>query len=57
MSELDQKKRIKAEGKPIPRALIVDSQSVKNTATAIEAIGVDGGKLIKGRTLYDRYAG
>jgi putative transposase len=46
MNELDQKERMKAERKPLPTALIVDSQSVKNTATAI---GVDGGKLIKGR--------
>lgn len=49
MSELHQIKRIKAERKPLPTALIVDSQSVKNTATATEAIGVDGGKIIKGR--------
>ena len=49
MNQLHQKERMKAERKPLPTALVVDSQSVKNTATAIEAIGVDGGKLIKGR--------
>ncbi|MGI4870795.1 MAG: transposase [Janthinobacterium lividum] len=32
-----------------PTALVLDSQSVKNSATATEKIGFDGGKLIKGR--------
>ena len=32
-----------------PTTLILDSQSVKNSATATEEIGFDGGKLIKGR--------
>ena len=33
----------------LPSILIIDSQSVKNSATATNAIGVDGGKKIKGR--------
>lgn len=49
MNELHQIKRIKADKKPLPTALIVDSQSVKNTSTATQDIGVDGGKLTKGR--------
>ena len=32
-----------------PTTLILDSQSVKNSATATESVGFDGGKLIKGR--------
>lgn len=32
-----------------PTTLILDSQSVKNSATATEQVGFDGGKLIKGR--------
>lgn len=32
-----------------PTTLILDSQSVKNSATATQQIGFDGGKLIKGR--------
>lgn len=34
---------------PLPSALIIDSQSVKNTACATTSIGIDGGKRIKGR--------
>ncbi len=49
LNELHEIKRIKAGKKPMPTALIVDSQSVKNSSTATQAIGVDGGKLIKGR--------
>jgi putative transposase len=49
MNELHEIKRVKVGKKPIPTALIVDSQSVKNTPTATQDIGVDGGKLIKGR--------
>jgi hypothetical protein len=49
MNELHQIKRIKADKKPLPTALIADSQSVKNTSTATQDIGVDGGKLTKGR--------
>jgi putative transposase len=49
MNELHQIKRVKADKKPLPTALIADSQSVKNTSTAIQDTGVDGGKLIKGR--------
>ena len=32
-----------------PTTLILDAQSVKNSATATEEIGFDGGKLVKGR--------
>ena len=32
-----------------PSVAIVDSQSVKNSATCGQLVGVDGGKLIKGR--------
>ena len=35
-----------------PTTLILDAQSVKNSATATEQIGFDGGKLIKGRKLF-----
>ena len=35
--------------KPLPTVAIIDSKSVKNSATATEQIGFDGGKLIKGR--------
>ena len=41
--------RIKVDKKPLPTVAIIDSQSVKNSATATEQIGFDGGKLIKGR--------
>ena len=41
--------RIKADKKPLPTVAIIDSQSVKNSSTATEQIGFDGGKLIKGR--------
>ena len=37
------------EKKAEPTALILDSQSVKNSATATEKVGFDGGKLINGR--------
>ena len=33
----------------MPTVAIIDSQSVKNSSTATEQIGFDGGKLIKGR--------
>ena len=33
----------------MPTTLLLDSQSVKNSATATEEIGFDGSKLIKGR--------
>ena len=45
MNEVHQIKRIKADKKPLPTALIADSQSVKNTSTATQDIG----KLTKGR--------
>jgi putative transposase len=38
------------EGKQgIPTVLIVDSQSTKNSITCTENVGIDGGKLVKGR--------
>lgn len=48
-NELTMLHRIKADKKPLPTVAIIDSQSVKNSATATEQIGFDGGKLIKGR--------
>ena len=33
----------------LPSILIIDSQSVKNSPTATEVTGTDGGKLVKGR--------
>ena len=41
--------RIKVDRKPLPTVAIIDSKSMKNSATATEQIGFDGGKLIKGR--------
>ena len=32
-----------------PTAVIIDSQSTKNTATCTQEVGIDGGKLVKGR--------
>lgn len=40
---------LKVDKNPLPTVAIIDSQSVKNSATATEQIGFDGGKLIKGR--------
>ena len=34
---------------PLPTSLVIDSQTVKNTATATSRTGTDGGKKIKGR--------
>lgn len=48
-NELTMTHRQQLDKKPLPTAAIIDSQSVKNTATATEQIGFDGGKLIKGR--------
>jgi len=48
-NELTMLHRLKMEKSPLPKAAIIDSQSVKNTATATKQIGVDGGKLVKGR--------
>ena len=36
--------RIKADKKPLPTVAIIDSQSVKNSSTATEQIGFDGGE-------------
>ena len=41
--------RLKVDKKPVPTVAVIDSQSVKNSSTATEQIGFDGGKLIKGR--------
>jgi putative transposase len=41
--------RILHEKQALPSAVIVDSQSVKNSAWATQSVGIDGGKLIKGR--------
>ncbi|MGA0557204.1 IS5 family transposase [Larkinella sp. VNQ87] len=48
-NELTMLHRLKVDRKPGPKVAIIDSQSVKNSATATEQIGFDGGKLIKGR--------
>jgi len=48
-NELTLLHRIKNDKRPLPTVAIIDSQSVKNTATATAQIGIDGGKLIKGR--------
>jgi putative transposase len=41
--------RQKQDRKALPSLAIIDSQSVKNSSTATQAIGIDGGKKIKGR--------
>jgi transposase len=41
--------RQNAGKQPVPTVAIIDAQSVKNSATATDHIGFDGGKLIKGR--------
>ena len=48
-NELTMLHRLKADKKPLPTVAIIDAQSVKNSATATEHIGFDGGKLVKGR--------
>lgn len=48
-NELTMLHRLKVDKKPLPTVAIIDSQSVKNSPTATEQIGFDGGKLIKGR--------
>jgi putative transposase len=48
-TELTMLHRLKVDKSPLPTVGIIDSQSVKNSATATEQIGFDGGKLIKGR--------
>ena len=47
--ELVMIRRQSTGGDPLPSVLVIDSQSVKNTATATANTGVDGGKKIKGR--------
>jgi putative transposase len=42
-------RRIEKGGTPSPSFAVVDSQTVHNTQTAIEEVGYDGGKKIKGR--------
>ena len=41
--------RISSNKKFQPTVGIIDSQSVKNSFTCTESVGIDGGKLIKGR--------
>jgi putative transposase len=41
--------RIVNDRKSQPAAVIIDSQSSKNSSTCTENVGIDGGKLIKGR--------
>ena len=41
--------RVEQERPPSPSEAIIDSQSVKSAASVREAVGFDGGKLIKGR--------
>lgn len=42
-------RRQRAGAAPLPRTLTIDSQSVKNAATAARQVGTDGGKKIRGR--------
>ncbi|MBD2757389.1 IS5 family transposase [Spirosoma validum] len=48
-NELTMRARLMADKDIQPTVAIIDAQSVKNTATATESVGFDGGKLIKGR--------
>jgi len=41
--------REKKDKEAQPTVAIIDSQSSKNSSTCIEEVGIDGGKLIKGR--------
>ncbi len=41
--------RIEAQRHPSPSEAIIDSQSVKSAALVSQAVGFDGGKLLKGR--------
>jgi putative transposase len=41
--------RVKMGKSAEPSVAIIDSQSVKNSSTCTEEVGIDGGKLIKGR--------
>lgn len=47
--QLRQAARVQQDRDPEPSAGIMDSQSTKSTAGITEAIGFDGGKLVKGR--------
>lgn len=42
-------RRMAIGGEPAPSYAVLDSETVHNTATAIEEVGYDGGKKIKGR--------
>ena len=42
-------RRVDKGGEPAPSLAVVDSETVHNSATATEAVCVDGGKKIKGR--------
>lgn len=46
-NELTMLHRLKVDRKSIPTVAVIDSQSVKNSLTATDHIGFDGGKLIK----------
>ena len=48
-NELAMLDRLKSDKAALPTAAIIDSQGVKNSATATGQVGFDGGKLIKGR--------
>nr|WP_281257953.1 transposase [Spirosoma oryzae] len=48
-NELSMLHRQKAGKNPLPTVAIIDAQSVKNSATATQQIGFDGGKLSNGR--------
>ena len=48
-NELTMINRLRVDKKPVPTVAVIDSQSVKNSSTATDHIGFDGGTLIKGR--------
>lgn len=48
-AEMTLSSRVGKGKKPCPSVVVIDSQSVKNTVTATQQVGVDGGKLVKGR--------
>jgi putative transposase len=46
-AEMTLENRLLHDKAACPTAVIIDSQTVKNTPTATECVGIDGGKLIK----------
>jgi putative transposase len=46
---LRERTRIEAQRHPSPSEAIIDSQSVKSAAMVSQEVGLDGGKLLKGR--------